>query len=66
MNPPIRRCSGGESVTFENSLYPITRYGFLEDAYLTLCYSPLRNEGGRVKGGLVTVFERMERMRERR
>ena len=45
INEPIYgRVQRGETLTFENQLYPIIRYGFLEDAYFTLCYSPVRDE----------------------
>lgn len=64
INQPIyARVLRGEAVTFEDQLYPITRHGYLEDAYFTLCYSPLRDETGGVEGVLVTVFETTERMK---
>jgi len=53
----------GETLTFEDQLYPITRHGYVEDAYFTLCYSPLRNEAGAIEGVLVTVFETTEERR---
>jgi PAS domain-containing protein len=63
INAPIyERVFQGETLTFEDSLYPIHRHGHLEDAYFTLCYSPLRNEDGAVEGVLVTVFETTERV----
>ncbi|WP_425144779.1 sensor histidine kinase [Deinococcus sp.] len=46
----------GETYYFENQLYPITRDGVLEQAYFTLCYSPVRDDG-EVGGILVTVTE---------
>lgn len=52
----------GETVTFEDGLYPIKRHGHLEEAYFTLCYSPLRDEGSSIKGILVTVLETTERV----
>ena len=55
--PVYEQVLAGKSLTFENQLFPINRYGYLEDAYFTLCYSPLREEQGGVNGVLVTVFE---------
>ena len=37
--------------------------GYLEDAWFTLSYSPLRDEDGGIAGVLVTVFESTERHR---
>ena len=63
INEPIyAKVLQGESVTFEDHLYPIVRYGYLEDVYFTLCYSPLRNEQAQVQGVLVTVFETTDRV----
>lgn len=48
-NAPIyAQVRGGKSLTFEDQLFPITRHGYLEDAYFTLCYSPVRDEQGAV------------------
>ena len=58
INEPIyQRVWAGESVSFEDALYPITRSGQLEDAWFTLAYSPVRTESGQVGGILVTVFD---------
>jgi PAS domain S-box-containing protein len=66
LNAPIyARVRDGETVTLEDSLYPITRHGHPEDAYFTLCYSPLRDEAGDVAGVLVTVFETTAAVRGR-
>ena len=63
INEPIyARVFQGETLTFEDGLYPITRRGDIEDAYFTLCYSPLRDEAARIAGILVTVFETTERV----
>jgi diguanylate cyclase (GGDEF)-like protein/PAS domain S-box-containing protein len=62
INEPIyRRVFAGETLTFEDKLFPIVRRGRREDAWFTLSYSPLRNEDGRVAGVLVIVFETTER-----
>ena len=66
INEPIyARVLAGETLTFEDQLYPITRHGYVEDAYFTLCYSPLRDEAGEIKGVLVTVFETTKERRAR-
>jgi PAS domain S-box-containing protein len=70
INEPIyARVWQGETLTFEDQLYPITRRGFLEDAYFTLCYSPLRDQAQTIAGIVVTVFEttgRIEAANEQR
>jgi PAS domain S-box-containing protein len=64
INEPIyERVGAGETLTFEDKLFPITRHGYLEDAWFKLSYSPLRDEGGGIAGVLVTVFETTERHR---
>jgi hypothetical protein len=64
INEPVyAKALGGESITFEDQLFPIVRYGYLEDAYFTLCYSPLRDEDAAIQGVLVTVFETTLRAR---
>ena len=58
INQPLyERVWQGETLTFEDQLYPISRHGFLENAYFTLCYSPLRDEAQSIAGVVVTVFE---------
>ncbi len=57
-NRPIYvKVQAGETLTFQNQLFPITRHGFQEEAYFTLCYSPLRHSDSAVAGILITVFE---------
>ena len=59
--PVYQRVLQGQTLTFQNQLFSITRHGTLEDGYFTLCYSPLRDQGQEVAGVLVTVFETTER-----
>ena len=62
-NQPIyARVWQGESVTLEDQLFPITRHGFLENAYFTLCYSPVRDGENEICGILVTVVETTKRV----
>lgn len=59
INGPIyERVRAGETVTYEDKLYPLARDGTLRDAWFTLTYSPVREPGdAEVAGVLVTVFE---------
>lgn len=58
INEPIyTQVLAGETLVSEDALYSITRSGVLEDAWLTLAYSPLQNDTGAIAGVLVTVFE---------
>lgn len=57
-NKPIyESVKKGETITLNDQLFRVTRHGYLEDAYFTLCYSPVRNEAGNINGVLMTVFE---------
>ena len=47
----------GETLFFEDKLFPINRHGHLEDAYFTLSYAPVRMEGGTIGGAIVTLQE---------
>lgn len=63
INEPIyAQVWAGDTLTFEDKLYPITRHGDPEDAWFTLCYSPLRDEASAIAGILVTVFETTDRV----
>ncbi len=67
INEPIyTRVRAGESIAFEDALYPITRSGVLEDAWFTLGYSPLRSAVADAAGILVTVLETTARVHARR
>ena len=58
INAPIyERVLEGETVAFEDALYPITRSGVLEDAWFSLAYAPIRDEDASVGGICVTVHE---------
>jgi signal transduction histidine kinase len=43
-------------------LLPLDRHGFPEECYFIFSYSPIREEGGRVGGVLVTVTETTQRV----
>ena len=53
----------GETRYFEDKPFSLYRRGYREDAYFTLCYSPVRLENGTVGGVLVTLQETTERLR---
>lgn len=58
INKPIYdRVWRGETLTYEDALYPLMRSGILEDVWLTLTFSPLRDDAGQIAGVLVTIFE---------
>lgn len=58
INEPIyERAKQGETLTFENQLFPIMRNGVSEDAFFTLCYSPIWGPAQAIVGVIVTVFE---------
>ncbi|HET8675756.1 MAG TPA: hypothetical protein VFO63_08230 [Blastocatellia bacterium] len=45
---------------------PLDRYGYLENCYFTLSYSPIRDESGGVGGMLAVVAETTERVQGER
>jgi len=58
INAPIfDRILQGETLTFEDALYPLLRSGVLEDAWFTLVFAPILAESGQVEGVFVTVQE---------
>ena len=58
INAPIfDRALRGETLTFEDALYPLLRSGVLEDAWFTLVFAPILAESGQVEGVFVTVQE---------
>ncbi len=58
INAPIyERVFAGETVAFEDALYPLERNGEVEDVYLTISYSPIRDPEGRIVGVLASMLE---------
>ncbi|PMB47669.1 histidine kinase [Fischerella thermalis CCMEE 5201] len=47
----------GVAVFVEDRLYPLLRFGYLEETYFTYCYSPIWDETGKINGILVTAIE---------
>jgi two-component system, NarL family, sensor histidine kinase UhpB len=52
----------GETLYFEDKLFAISRNRFNENAFFTLCYSPVRIEDGSIGGTLVVLQETTGRM----
>ncbi|WP_246728124.1 PAS domain-containing protein [Rhizobium leguminosarum] len=55
----------GETVYHEDFPLETTRHGQAETAYFTFCYSPIRDENGKVLGMIDTVMETTETVRAR-
>jgi PAS domain S-box-containing protein len=64
LNGPIfdKVMTRGEAVYLEDQLFPLERKGFLEEAYFTLCFSPIYLESGAIGGTLATLLETTERL----
>jgi PAS domain S-box-containing protein len=63
INQPIyeKVMKHGESVVLENQLFPVRRRNkHTENAYITLSYSPARDDDGNVAGVMLTIFETTE------
>lgn len=59
------RVFAGETIGFREARYPLAPHGRIEDFYLTLSYSPVRDEAGTVGGIFVTVFDVTSEVRTR-
>lgn len=57
IEPLVARAYAGESTFIEDYPLVIERGGHPEQAYFTFCYSPIRDDDGRVAGMLDTVIE---------
>ena len=72
LNAPIyARVFAGETVTLEDAYYPLDRRGAdgswtREDAYLTVAFSPIRDESGRVVGVFANMLETTREVERRR
>ena len=62
VGPLFQRVLDGESIALEDSLLPLDRHGFLEEAYFTLSYSPLAADDGSIAGVLGVVHETTEQV----
>ncbi|MDA7415014.1 ATP-binding protein [Xenophilus arseniciresistens] len=57
IEPFVTRTFAGEAVFIEDFPLQINRHGYAEQAHFTFCYSPLRDEQGRIVGLIDTVME---------
>lgn len=47
----------GRAIYTPNQHFPVLRFGFMEEVYCLLAYSPLRNDAGECDGVLITISE---------
>jgi len=66
IGPLFESTRNGESVGMDDLLVPLDRYGYLENCYFTLSYSPIRDESSGVGGMLAVVAETTERVQGER
>ncbi len=66
IGPLFSRTRQGEAVALDDVLIPLERYGYLENCYFVLSYSPIRDESGEVGGMLAVVSETTERVQSER
>lgn len=66
IGPIVDRAYAGEATYIEDFPLLIDRFGYTEQAYFTLCYSPVRDENGVIRGVLNTVIETTAKVSARR
>ncbi len=57
LEPIVARAMAGEATFTEDFPLQIDRHGYLEQAYFTFCYSPVRDHSGAIRGMIDTVVE---------
>jgi signal transduction histidine kinase/response regulator RpfG family c-di-GMP phosphodiesterase len=62
IGPMFEGVMNGKRTDVVDFLLPLDRHGFAEECYFIFSYSPIREEGGRVGGVLVTVTETTQRV----
>ena len=62
ISPMISKALAGEATFIEDFPLTINRYGYPEEVWFTFCYSPIRDEAGRVLGMIDTVMETTGKM----
>ena len=67
VEPNKERALRGETVYLESAPRPLKRHGRIETAWLTFCYSPIRDEQGEIAGifGVVIAVSSDERTEQR-
>ncbi|WP_306224763.1 sensor histidine kinase [Bosea beijingensis] len=66
IGPLIDKAFAGEATFIEDFPLTIDRYGYEEEVWFTFCYSPIRDEAGRVLGVIDTVMETTGKMEAER
>ena len=66
IGPLVHKALAGEATFIEDFPLTIDRYGHPEEAWFTFCYSPIRDENGRVLGMIDTVIETTGKMEAER
>jgi signal transduction histidine kinase/CheY-like chemotaxis protein len=62
IGPMFDEVMQGKAVGLHDFLLPLDRFGYTEECYFTLSYSPIRDERNEVGGVLVTVTETTEQV----
>ncbi|ESQ87211.1 hypothetical protein ABAC460_20790 [Asticcacaulis sp. AC460] len=66
LKPIIDKAWAGEATFIEDHLIPLDRFGQLDDAWFTFCYSPVRDDNGQIGGIMDTVVETTGKIRAQR
>lgn len=59
----ITRVFAGETVYFEDTVFPVVRHDVNEDAYFTVSYGPLLDDDGKVGGIFTVAMETTQRIK---
>lgn len=62
IGPLVAKAFAGEATFIEDFPLTIDRYGYPEATWFTFCYSPIRDESGRILGMMDTVIETTGKM----
>jgi signal transduction histidine kinase/ActR/RegA family two-component response regulator len=57
IEPEMRKVLAGGAAKYHETHFPVTRYGFTEEAYFTLTFSPLRDDAGKLAGIFQPIVE---------
>ena len=66
LEPMVTKALAGEATFIEDFPLTINRYAHPEEAWFTFCYSPIRDEAGRILGMIDTVMETTGKMQAER
>ncbi len=62
VGPMFHRVMAGETLALDDRIFPLLRYGYLEECFFTLSYSPLSDDQGGIGGVLGVVYETTKRV----